>query len=95
MATWACRKTRQVLDNVPKILGIEAMLAAKAIFLTQEALGGFQLGAGSQALYDLIKSRLPLQQEDAYMQRQSVPAIQMARSGELLDVVEAKVGALN
>ncbi|CAH1688557.1 Histidine ammonia-lyase [Hyphomicrobiales bacterium] len=95
MATWACRKARLVLDNVPKILGIESMLAAKAIFLTEEALGSFQLGAGSQALYDLIRSRLPLQQEDAYMQRQSVPAIQMARSGELLDVVEAKVGALN
>lgn len=95
MATWSGRKTRQVLDNMPKILGVEYLLAAKAIFLTKDALGEFRLGAGSQAAYDALAARLPQMQEDAYMQNQIKPAVSAAASGEILDIVEAKVGALN
>ena len=54
MATWACRKARQVIDNMPKILGVECLLAARAIYLTEGALGAFGLGAGSQAAYDAL-----------------------------------------
>ena len=54
MATWGCRKARQVIDNMPKILGVECLLAARAIFLTEGALGAFELGAGSQAVYDAL-----------------------------------------
>lgn len=95
MAAWSCRKARQVLDNMPKILGVESLLAARAIFLTEEVLGGFALGAGSTVLYDLLRARIPFHQEDGYMPKQSGPAIELARSGELLDRLEAEIGALN
>lgn len=95
MATWSCRKARQVIDNLPKILGVEYLCAARAIFLTEEVLGDFPLGRGSQAAYDALSERLPFKQEDSYMQRQILPALEAARSGAILDIVEASVGPLN
>jgi histidine ammonia-lyase len=95
MAAWSCRKARQVIDNLPKILGVECLLAARAIFLTEDVLAGFPLGGGSRVLYDTLRARLPFQQGDAYMQKQSVPALELARSGALLDALEAGIGALD
>jgi histidine ammonia-lyase len=95
MAPWSCRKARQVLDNMPKIIGVEYLLAARAIYLTQETLGEFTLGAGSKAAYDALLARVPFQQEDSYMQNQIVPALDAVRSGAVLDTVEAVVGPLN
>ncbi|MBC2805940.1 histidine ammonia-lyase [Rhizobium ruizarguesonis] len=94
MATWACRKTRQVVDNMPKILGVECLLAARAIFLTEEALGGYKLGTGSQALYDTLRDAIPFQQEDSYMPKQTTPALEIVRSGAFLEAIENKIGAL-
>jgi histidine ammonia-lyase len=94
MATWACRKTRQVVDNMPKILGVECLLAARAIFLTEEALGGYKLGTGSQALYDALRATIPFQQEDSYMPKQTTPALEIVRSGAFLEAIENKIGAL-
>ena len=95
MAAWSCRKTRQILDNLPKIIGVEYLLAARAIYLKQEPLGGFKLGKGSQAAYDALSTRVPFSQEDSYMQNQIKPALEAAASGEILDIVEGAVGALN
>jgi histidine ammonia-lyase len=95
MAPWSCRKARQVLDNMPKILGVEYLLAARAIFLTQETLGEFTLGIGSKAAYESLSARLPFRQEDSYMQNQIKPALDAAQNGEILDIVEDAVGALN
>lgn len=94
MAPWSCRKARQVIDNMPKILGVEALLAARAIYLTEPVLGTFRLGKGSQAVYDALRAAIPFQQEDGYMQLQILPALEAVRSGAILDAVEASVGAL-
>lgn len=94
MASWACRKARQVVDNVPKILGIEAMLAARAIFLTEGELGGYALGKGTTAVYQLLLEKIPFRLEDSYMPDQTGPAIALTREGRLLEVVEVAVGAL-
>lgn len=94
MATWSCRKARQVIDNVPKILGVECLLAARAIFLTEAALGAFPLGAGSQVLYDTLVAAVPFRQEDSYMPNQTGPALRLARSGALVEALEAAIGPL-
>lgn len=94
MAAWACRKARQVIDNMPMILGVEYLLAARAIFITEEALGKFGLGAGSKVAYEAIRARVPFTVEDSYMPRQTGPALALVRSGEVLDKVEAAIGAL-
>ncbi|MCT4368889.1 histidine ammonia-lyase [Yangia mangrovi] len=95
MAAWSCRKAQQILDNMPKIVGVEYLLAARAIFLTEEVLGDYALGKGSQAAYDALRAKVPFMQEDSYMVNQRVPVLAMAQSGEVLAAVEAAVGVLN
>jgi histidine ammonia-lyase len=95
MAAWSCRKAQQVLDNMPKIIGVECLLAARAIFLTRGPLGSYKLGKGSQALFDALSKNVPFTEEDSYMPNQTRPALEMVRSGAVLVAVEGAIGALN
>lgn len=94
MATWACRKTRQIIDNLPKIVGIEFLLASRAIFLTETQLGDFTLGAGTTQAYRSLRDAIPFQMNDGYMPAQTGPAIKLATAAALLDAVEQVVGKL-
>ena len=95
MAAWACRKAQQVLDNMPKIVGVECLLAARAIFITRSSLGGFPLGQGTQALYDAVCAVVPFVDADSYMQNQILPALELLRSGKALAAAEGAIGALD
>lgn len=94
MAAWACRKARQVIDNVPKIVGIELMLAARAIYVTESQLGQFALGTGTGAVYRALREAIPFRSEDSYMPGQTGPAIRIATEGIALEVAERNIGAL-
>ncbi len=94
MAPWSCRKAQQILDNMHKIIGVEALLATRAIFLTRDVLGSFALGKGTAALYGALSDVIPLVEHDSYMQRQIRPAFEMITSGKALAVAEEAVGAL-
>lgn len=91
MAPWACRKAKQVIDNLYKILGIEYLLAARAIYVTDEDLGEFGLGEGTCVAYTLLCQQIPFQMDDQYMQRQSVPAIRLTQEGTILSAVEQEL----
>lgn len=95
MATWACRRTRQIIDNLPKILGIEYLIAARALYVTEAQLGGYALGEGTAAALRVLREVIPFQMDDGYMPAQTGPAIGLARSGALLDAVEQALGRLN
>ena len=94
MAPWSCRKAQQILDNMPKIIGVECLLATRAIFLTRDVLGTFRLGRGTQTLYDALAAVIPLQDKDSYMQKQIKPALAMVSEGKVLDTVEGAIGTL-
>ncbi len=94
MAPWACRKAKQIIDNLPKILGIEYLLASRAIYVTNEVLGQFKLGEGTALAYDVLSKAIPFEMNDSYMPAQSAPAIEIAKSGQILDLVEKKIGPL-
>ena len=94
MAPWSCRKAQQILDNMHKIIGVEGLLATRAIFLTQEKLGSFALGEGTAPLYAELSKAIPLVQEDSYMQNQIAPAFDMVKSCKVLEVVETAIGDL-
>jgi len=94
MAPWSCRKAQQILDNMPKIIGVECLLATRAIFLTRDVLGTFRLGRGTQTLYDALAAVIPLQDKDSYMQKQIKPAFAMVSEGKVLDTVEGAIGTL-
>jgi histidine ammonia-lyase len=58
-STWCARKAATVVANVQHIVGVEMLLASQGITMTTEELGGFRLGAGTQAAYDAIRRQIP------------------------------------
>jgi histidine ammonia-lyase len=94
MAPWASRKAAMILDNVCKIVAIEYLLAAEAISLTQDQLGQFELGQGTRAAFDRIRRDVPAAYRDTYMPNQSGPAIELIKSGAVLEAVEKVIGEL-
>lgn len=94
MAPWACRKARQIINNLPKVLGIEYLIAARAIFITKNELGQFKLGEGTQAAYNMLSKSIPFKNDDSYMPALSQPAIEFVNSGTILEAVEEKIGEL-
>ena len=94
MAPWACRKTKQIIDNLYQIIGIEYLLAARAIFVTEADLGQFSLGDGTKIIYKILRNEIPFKMDDSYMPAQSRPAIDIAKSGKMVKVVEDAIGEL-
>jgi histidine ammonia-lyase len=95
MATWACRKTRQIVDNLPKIIGIECLIAARALFVSEPMLRNFALGEGTTVAYRTLRNAIPFQMDDSYMPAQTTPALEIIRSGAMLAAVEQAVGMLS
>lgn len=94
MAPWAARKAKMVIDNVVKILGIEYMIAAEAISLTEDQLGQFKLGKGTSIAFQRIRKNVKAAYCDTYMPSQSIPAIELVEEGEILKAVEEAIGKL-
>lgn len=94
MAPWACRKAKQIIDNLYQIIGIEYLLAARAIFVTEDILGEFELGDGTKVVYDTLRKAIPFVMDDSYMPAQSKPAIEIAKEGTMVEKVEEAVGKL-
>ena len=94
MAPWATRKTKLVIKNLEKILGIELLLASRGIFITREALGQFRLGKGTSVAYDMVSDLIPFQNDDFYMGDQSKATIGLIEKDDLLNAVEKAVGQL-
>lgn len=94
MAPWATRKAKSIIANVRKIIGIELMIAAQAISLTEPQLGRFKLGQGTRAAFDRIRQDVSPARQDSYMPHQSGPVIKLVEKGRILDVVEESIGSL-
>lgn len=94
MAAWSCRKTRQILDNLPKILGIEYLFGARAISLTRDELGEFELGAGTAIAFKTLSEAIGFQNDDRYMPAQTGPAVRLTEEGAVLAAVEGAIGPL-
>lgn len=94
MAPWAARKAKTIIDNVTKILGIEYMIAAEAISLTEDQLGAFPLGKGTSIALERIRQDVKAAYCDTYMPSQSTPAIELVKSGEIVQSIEDRLGKL-
>ena len=94
MAPWAARKAKTVLDNVSKVIAIEYLIAAAAISLTEEQLGRFKLGRGTEAAFQRIRRDVAPAFRDTYMPQQSEPAIKLTADGDVLMAVQAQIGLL-
>ena len=79
MGTTAARKLRQILDNTFTVLAIEYLCAAQAI-----EFGSGRLGAGTQAAYDLLRTRVAPLDEDRELDGDIAAARDLITSGALV-----------
>ena len=94
MAPWATRKAHAVMKNLEKIFGIETLLAAQAISITEEHLGQFKLGKGTDAVFKEIRKVTPGTKKDEYVHKQAAPCVKLVEGRKLLKAAEAAVGPL-
>ena len=90
MGVTAARKARAVCTNVEMVLAIESLCAAQARDFHSE----LSAGKGAQAVYDLVRSRVPSLEKDRYLKEDLDTAFELLDSGLLLEAVERAVGEL-
>ncbi|SKC84846.1 HAL/PAL/TAL family ammonia-lyase [Maledivibacter halophilus] len=78
------RKTRQIVDNLRYILGIEMLHAVQAIDLRK----GIKLGNGTKAIYDVVREIIPFLDKDRNLTLDIKKAYEIIKSGKLLDLVQ-------
>ncbi len=90
MGTTAARKARVILDNVQKVLGIEAFGASQAISIR----GDVKLGKGTQKAYEAIREEVTPVEEDRIMYIDMNKFDVMIKTEKLVKAVEASIGEL-
>ncbi len=82
-------KTRQILENVLGVLGIELMAGAQALDFRD-----YSVGKGTQAARGAVREVVAFLDEDRPLFRDHNAMVDAVRAGRVLQAVEAAVGAL-
>ena len=90
MGTTAARKARMILDNSQKVVGIELLAAAQALWLRGESL----LAPATAAVYQKIRQTVPPVDTDVVMYPQMAELDRLVKSGALLEAAEQICGRL-
>lgn len=90
MGTIASRKFRQVVKNAENIVAMEFLSACQAIDL----LEGLKPAGALLEVYTQIRKEVPFAEHDRVFSEDIKAIKAMIRSGELLGIVESKVGEL-
>lgn len=90
MGTTAARKARLILDNVEKVLAIEAFAASQAISFREGAV----LGKGTRRAYEEIRKHVPPVENDRIMYVDMDKLDKMVKSGVFVKAVEEALGEL-
>ena len=90
MGTTAARKARMILDNSQKVVGIELLAAAQAMWLRGESL----LAPATAAVYQKIRQTVPPVDTDVVMYPQMAELDRLVKSGALLEAAEQVCGRL-
>lgn len=92
-STWCARKAATVVANTRYIVGVEMLLAAQALTMTEGLLPGVVLGAGTQAAYDEVRRQIPACLDgDRWFHNDIDVAHSFVTSGSVRKAVEEKVG---
>ena len=92
-STWCARKAATVVANTQYIVGVEMLLAAQALSMTEELLPGFVLGQGTQAAYDEVRRQIPASLDgDRWFHDDIAVAHSFVTSGSVRAAVEKKIG---
>jgi histidine ammonia-lyase len=93
-STWCARKAVTVVANTQYIVGVEMLLAAQALTMTEALLPGFVLGEGTQAAYDEVRRQIPACLDgDRWFHNDILVAQSFIISGSVRRAVEAKIGS--
>jgi histidine ammonia-lyase len=94
-STWCGRKAHVIVDNVEQIVAGELLMAAQALTLVDPVAKDYPLGKGSQAALDAIRAVIPPALDgDRWYATEMRQALELLRSGALVDAVESAAGAL-
>jgi histidine ammonia-lyase len=88
----AARHAWQILRNVERVVGIELVTAAQALDYRIKADRNVRLGVGTAAAYRRIRQDISHLERDRLMYPDLDHGAELARSGEIVDVVEAALG---
>jgi histidine ammonia-lyase len=92
-STWCARKAADVISNAQYIVGVEMLLAAQAITMTESLLPGFKLGEGTQAAYQEIRRQIPACLDgDRWFHDDILKAQSFVLSGSIRDAVIRAIG---
>lgn len=90
MGTSAALKAGKVVSNCEKVLGIEWMCSCQGIDL----LNTLTPGEGTKTAFDLFRKYVPYLENDRILSSDMKEAEKLIHSGELVKVVEGKIGSL-
>jgi histidine ammonia-lyase len=92
-STWCARKAAEVISNSQYIVGVEMLLAAQAISMTESLLPGCNLGEGTQAAYQEIRRQIPACLDgDRWFHDDILKAQSFVVSGSIRDAVTREIG---
>jgi histidine ammonia-lyase len=92
-STWCARKAATVVENTQYIVGVELLLAAQALTMTETLLPGFVLGQGTQAAYEEVRRQIPACLDgDRWFHDDIAVARSFVTGGAVRAAVEGKIG---
>jgi len=94
-STWCGRKARTIVENVEQIIAGELLMAAQALTLVEPVAKDYPLGKGSTAALEAIRAVIPPALDgDRWYATEMRQALELVRSGAVVEAVENAVGAL-
>lgn len=94
-STWCARKARTIVENTEQIVAGETLMAAQALSLVADIAKDHPVGAGTAAALSAVRTKItPALDGDRWYATEMRDALDLVRSGAIVDAVEAAVGAL-
>jgi histidine ammonia-lyase len=92
-STWSARKAATVVANTEYIVGVEMLLAAQALTMTEALMAGFSLGRGTGAAYREIRRQIPACLDgDRWFHHDIAIAHSFVKSGSVRAAAEVDIG---
>jgi histidine ammonia-lyase len=93
MGTIAARKCREILNNSEHVIAVELLCAAQAMDLLT-AQNSLTSGEGTRKAWEVIRGKVPFLSRDRVLSHDITTMVELLRSGEIIEQVEAAVGEL-
>ena len=90
MGSISARQSREVLENVMRVLAIELMTAAQAIDFKSKG----KLGKGTEIAYNMIRKQVETLEVDRVFYKDMNACFEMIQTHKMVDAVEEAIGEL-